>query len=76
MQNPDPSEGLCELPHVEPSDNANHGEDGHDEGPEDLRKPLNATAYKVGNLAKLVYNSNNYGLWNLLTILTGNYKPT
>ena len=28
-------------------------------------------------IAKLVYNSNNYGLWQLLiTLVTGAYKPT
>ena len=41
------------LPHVQPSDNANHCEEGHDEGPEHLNKnPSPSRDFQVmtGNL--------------------------
>ena len=38
--------------------------------------PSNATKWGPQTIAKLVYNSNNYGFMVLITIVTGAYKPT
>jgi len=35
------------LPHVQPSENANHCEEGHDEGAEDLSKIFDANLGKA-----------------------------